>query len=119
MTYKVIVRPEAEREIREAFDWYEERSEGLGLEFLRAADACLSGVRRNPEAYPLVQEQARRALLQNSRTRFFTSSAIGQSLSSHVFTSGAALLIGNGASDGSMRTETLILTLNGFASTVS
>jgi len=31
MAYKVIVRPEAAREIQEAFDWYEGRSEGLGL----------------------------------------------------------------------------------------
>jgi len=46
MTYKVIVRPEAEREIQEAFEWYEERSEGLGLEFLRVADACLSIAQR-------------------------------------------------------------------------
>jgi hypothetical protein len=38
MTYQVTVGPEAAREIQEAFDWYEERSEGLGLEFLRAED---------------------------------------------------------------------------------
>ena len=63
MTYQVIVRPEAAREIQEAFDWYEERSEGLGLEFLRAADVCLSSVRRNPEAYSIAHEQVRRALL--------------------------------------------------------
>jgi toxin ParE1/3/4 len=63
MTYAVTVRPEAEREIQEAFDWYEERNEGLGLEFLRAADACLSGVRRNPEGFSVIHEQVRRALL--------------------------------------------------------
>ena len=63
MAYNVIVRPEAAREIQEAFDWYEGRSEGLGLEFLRAADACLSGVRRNPSAFQPVHEQVRRALL--------------------------------------------------------
>ena len=63
MTYQVIVRPEAEREIQEAFEWYEERSEGLGLEFLRVADACLSIVQRNPEAYPIMHEEVRRALL--------------------------------------------------------
>jgi plasmid stabilization system protein ParE len=63
MTYNVIVRPEAAREIQEAFDWYEGRSEGLGLEFLRVADACLSGVQRNPTAYQIVHEQVRRALL--------------------------------------------------------
>ena len=63
MTYSVIVRPEAEREIQEAFDWYEERSEGLGTEFLRTADACLSGVQRSPEAYQVVHAGVRRALL--------------------------------------------------------
>ena len=63
MTYKIVVRPEAASEIQEAFDWYEERSEGLGLEFLRVADACLSGVQRNPAAYQIVHEQVRRALL--------------------------------------------------------
>jgi plasmid stabilization system protein ParE len=63
MTHKVIVRPEAEREIQEAFDWYEGRSEGLGAEFLRAADACLSSVQRNPDAYPVVHGEVHRALL--------------------------------------------------------
>lgn len=63
MTFQVIVRPEAAREIQEAFDWYEERSEGLGLEFLRSADVCLSSVRRNPEAYSIVHVPFRRALL--------------------------------------------------------
>lgn len=63
MKYKVVIRPEAAREIQDAFDWYEERSEGLGPEFLRAADACLAGARRNPAAYRVVHRQVRRALL--------------------------------------------------------
>ena len=71
MTYKVIVRPEAEREIQEAFEWYEERSEGLGLEFLRVADACLSIVQRNPEAYPIMYREVRCA---NFRMLSFTLS---------------------------------------------
>ena len=63
MTYKVIVRPEAAREVQEGFDWYEERSEGLGLEFLRSAEACLSSIQRNPSAYSIAHDQVRRALL--------------------------------------------------------
>jgi len=63
MTYQIIVRPEAQREIQEAFDWYEERGEGLGAEFLRAADACLSGVKRNPDGYQIVYGEVHRALL--------------------------------------------------------
>ncbi len=53
MTYQIIVRPEAAREIQDAFDWYEAKSEGLGLEFLHAAEACLASVRRNPLAFPI------------------------------------------------------------------
>jgi toxin ParE1/3/4 len=63
MSYGIIVRPEAAREVQEAFDWYEEKSEGLGLEFLRAADACVAGIRRNPLASPAMYQDIRRALL--------------------------------------------------------
>jgi hypothetical protein len=48
MSYQIIIRPEAANEVQAAFDWYEEKSEGLGLEFLRAAEACLEKIRRNP-----------------------------------------------------------------------
>lgn len=63
MKRKIIIRPEAAREVQQAFDWYEEQSKGLGAEFLRAVEACLSAIRRNPFAYPMVYEQTRRALL--------------------------------------------------------
>jgi len=63
MTYRIVVRPEAAREVQEAFDWYEQRSEGLGLEFLRAADACLAGVQRNPMAFPKAHKEMRRVLM--------------------------------------------------------
>ena len=63
MSYEIIVRPEAAREVQEAFDWYEEKSEGLGLEFLRAADACMAGIKRNPLASPAMYQDIRRALL--------------------------------------------------------
>ena len=60
MTYKVIVRPEAELEIQEEFDWYEKQSKGLGAEFLRAADACLSGVQHNSDAYQIAHGEVHR-----------------------------------------------------------
>ena len=63
MSHEIIVRPEAAREIQEAFDWYEEKSEGLGLEFLRAADACMAGIERNPLASPTLYQDIRRSLL--------------------------------------------------------
>ena len=64
ITRQIIVRPEAEAEVQQAFDWYQEQSEGLGLEFLRAIEACLSGVMRNPFAYMVVEvPNVRRAVV--------------------------------------------------------
>jgi plasmid stabilization system protein ParE len=39
------------------------KNKGLGFEFLRAADAALSAVQRNPFAYQVVYGEARRVLL--------------------------------------------------------
>ncbi len=55
VTRQILVRPEAEAEVQQAFDWYEEQSKGLGLEFLRAIEACLSGVTRSSLAYTSCQ----------------------------------------------------------------
>ena len=63
MSHQVIIRPEAANEVQAAFDWYEDKSEGLGLEFLRAAEACLEKIRRNPLSYPLAYKQTRKAIL--------------------------------------------------------
>ena len=64
VTRQILVRPEAEVEVQQAFDWYEEQSEGLGLEFLRAIEACLAGVTRNPFAYTVVKvPNVRRAVV--------------------------------------------------------
>lgn len=64
MSRQIIIRPEAGAEVQAAFDWYEEQSDGLGFEFLRAIDACLSGVQRNPLAFTVVHEpNVRRAIV--------------------------------------------------------
>ena len=64
ITREILVRPEAEAEVQQAFDWYQEQSEGLGLEFLRAIEACLSSVSRNPFAYTVVKvPNVRRAVV--------------------------------------------------------
>jgi toxin ParE1/3/4 len=44
--------------------WYEGQSPGLGAELLRAVEAALSSIQRNPEIYPEQYKRARRALLQ-------------------------------------------------------
>ncbi|MBI5216080.1 MAG: type II toxin-antitoxin system RelE/ParE family toxin [Ignavibacteriae bacterium] len=54
---------EAADEFLDAVRWYEERSAGLGREFLRSLDICLSNIRRYPKLYPEIYRTARRALL--------------------------------------------------------
>lgn len=60
---RLVVRDAAEADIAEAARWYEERSPGLGSEFLRAVDVVLAEIARMPERYPAVRGGVRRALL--------------------------------------------------------
>jgi plasmid stabilization system protein ParE len=63
VTRPLILRPEAEADVEAAYSWYEEREPGLGAEFLRAVEASLSSIERDPELYPKQYKRARRALL--------------------------------------------------------
>jgi hypothetical protein len=59
----IRLRPEVETELEAAADWYEACAPGLGADFLRAVDAALAGIGRNPEHYQVIFDTARRALL--------------------------------------------------------
>jgi plasmid stabilization system protein ParE len=63
MAAKLVLAPEADSDITEAYVWYEQRRIGLGEEFLTAVDACIERIRRQPEMYPVVHESYRRALV--------------------------------------------------------
>jgi plasmid stabilization system protein ParE len=63
MTPRLVVRAAAEADITGAALWYEQRSPGLGGEFLRAVAVALAEIARAPERYPLVHREVRRALL--------------------------------------------------------
>ena len=63
MIYQLIISPEAELDLQDAFEWYEQASSGLGSEFVRAVDSCFALIGRNPLAYPKVYQQVRRALI--------------------------------------------------------
>ena len=53
MKFGVKFEPEAEAEIIEAFNWYEEQSFGLGGEFLRAVKQAEAAIARNPYLYQI------------------------------------------------------------------
>lgn len=59
----VYLLPEAERELQDAFRWYERQRSGLGLEFLLALHAAVESLRRLPEGGELVALRTRRLLL--------------------------------------------------------
>jgi plasmid stabilization system protein ParE len=60
---RVVIRPEAERDINLAADWYEERKPGLGGEFIGAVVVVLDNIEQHPRSHPIVRGRVRRALL--------------------------------------------------------
>ena len=63
MVKRLIILPEAEQDITEAYDWYQEQEIGLGEEFLRCVDASMQFIQRNPEMYGIAHERYRRVLV--------------------------------------------------------
>jgi len=61
--YSVIVRPEAEDDLREVFSWYEDSRIGLGYDFLLQVDAGINFIKRNPEIHPIEYKGTRKHIL--------------------------------------------------------
>ncbi len=60
---KVRLTPAAEADVRGIDAWYREQGEGLVPKFRRALNATIERVALNPQAYPKVYAEMRRALL--------------------------------------------------------
>ena len=63
MNYRLLLQPEAELDLEDVYYWYEQRTRGLGSEFIRAVDASISAIHRNFLAYAVVYRQVRRKLI--------------------------------------------------------
>jgi len=50
-------------EIETAYRWYENEREGLGSEFLEAVDKMVKTIAENPERFPAIRKDIRRAVL--------------------------------------------------------
>ena len=61
MNTRVAFRAEALGKLEEAIDWYESHGKGLGAEVLRAVEAAIAGLERNPQLYPILFGSVRRA----------------------------------------------------------
>jgi len=60
---KARFRNAADADVGDAHGWYRERGLDLADQFLQAVDQCVESIERNPQAYPKVHGEIRRALL--------------------------------------------------------
>lgn len=58
---RLVLRPQAKRDLGEAFAWYEERRPGLGDSFRASVEAALSLIQLHPQMFPRVDPSIRRA----------------------------------------------------------
>jgi plasmid stabilization system protein ParE len=68
VTEPLIVRPEAESDIAEGFDWYEAKRPGLGIEFFAAVDNAFLTIQQHPLAFAKVHREVRRVLVKSFPT---------------------------------------------------
>ena len=61
MTAEVIIAPEAERELNEAINWYDERKPGVGQRLGRDVRAIMRKAAATPERFRLVSRLTRQA----------------------------------------------------------
>lgn len=63
MTYVVRIRPEAERDVRTAFAWYEDQRSGLGRKLVGELNAVFERLSENPFLYADIRGGIRRAIV--------------------------------------------------------
>jgi plasmid stabilization system protein ParE len=63
MANNLVLTPPAQRDLEEAREWYEARSEGLGERFLGNVEDCFRRIQSMPEMHQCVFETYRRALV--------------------------------------------------------
>jgi toxin ParE1/3/4 len=63
MKKTLIIEPEAERDITDAYDWYEQQRRGLGDDFALCLEAGLYAIQERPKSFPRIRRNARRILI--------------------------------------------------------
>jgi plasmid stabilization system protein ParE len=63
MPRRLLLSPEAEADLDEAFAWYEAQRPGLGSEFFAEVARVLQRIEDTPLGYAVVQERTRRAVV--------------------------------------------------------
>ncbi len=60
MIKKIKFAREASNEFLDSVEWYEARSEGLGLRFTDEIDSTIERIKLNPELYPSIVDDIKR-----------------------------------------------------------
>ena len=63
MSLPIVVRPEAQTDLLEARDWYEQQRPGLGDAFAEAVEEMLARIKEMPELYAAMLREVRRGKL--------------------------------------------------------
>jgi plasmid stabilization system protein ParE len=63
MKKPLIIEPEAERDIRSAYDWYEQQRRGLGDDFVLCLEVGFQTIAERPRSFPIIRRNARRMLI--------------------------------------------------------
>jgi plasmid stabilization system protein ParE len=63
MIRRLVFRIQARSDIADAIAWYQDHGDGIDTAFLRALDAALGAIQRNPYQFQKFRGQMRRALL--------------------------------------------------------
>jgi plasmid stabilization system protein ParE len=61
--YQLILKPNAILMAREAYEWYEDKSEGLGEIFLAELETCIQKIKSEPVLYSKVKKNFRQLSL--------------------------------------------------------
>lgn len=71
MTLRIEERREAHNELLAQFDFYEQRRDGLGFQFLHAVDAALSDIAEWPDSWPPYPDGDSQSVLRTRRVTGF------------------------------------------------
>jgi plasmid stabilization system protein ParE len=63
MSLRVILRPEAQADLLETRDWYDQQELGLGMAFADSVDEAVARIEAMPQMYAIVFHNVRRGKL--------------------------------------------------------
>lgn len=66
-SYTVIIQPEAEQDMDDAFEFYEKQQPGLGFQLLEGIAEVAMIIEVNPFLFPKIHAELRRAVVQKFR----------------------------------------------------